>query len=193
MNDPLLQIVVGSTRPGRVGLPVARWAEKAAAGHGGFAVELVDLAEVGLPLLDEPHHPRFARYEHDHTKAWSATVERADAFVLVMPEYNHSVNAALKNAIDFLNREWRHKPVGMVSYGGVAAGARAVQALEPTLVVLSMLPVMPAVNIPFVATRLRGEGDARTFDPAQETVDGATAMFAALAAAVPASRLLREA
>ena len=193
MNNPLLQIVVGSTRPGRVGLPVARWAEKAAAAHGGFAVELVDLADVGLPLLDEPHHPRLGRYENDHTKAWSAIVDRADAFVFVMPEYNHGVSAALKNAIDCLNREWRHKPVGIVSYGGVAAGARAVQALEPTLVVLSMLPVMPHVNIPFVGTRVQGDGDARTFDPAPETVEGATAMFDALARTVPASQLLRDA
>ena len=151
MAPPTLQIILASTRPGRVGLPVATWFHQRAVDHGGFGVELVDLAEVGLPLIDEPHHPRLRQYTKDHTRAWSATVERADAFALVMPEYNHSFNGALKNALDFLHHEWQHKPVGFVSYGGVAAGTRAVQALKAVVVSLKMVPMVEAVNIPFVA------------------------------------------
>jgi NAD(P)H-dependent FMN reductase len=193
VSNPLLQIIIGSTRPGRVGLPIGRWIEKAALDHGGFDVELVDLAEVNLPIFDEPKHPMLRQYTHDHTKAWSATIERADAFVMVMPEYNHSFNAALKNAIDYLSHEWRHKPVGTVSYGGVAAGIRAVQQLKPVLSVLSMVPLTAAVPIPFVAKMISGEGDDKVFTPTEEVAAGATVMLDALAAWIPASKLLREA
>jgi NAD(P)H-dependent FMN reductase len=144
-------IVIASTRPGRVGLPVARWFEGAARAHGGFEIDVADLAEIALPMMDEPRHPRFGDYKHEHTRAWSARVAAAGAVVFVHPEYNHSYNAPLKNAIDYLNAEWAYKPVGFVSYGGVAAGTRAVQALKPVVAGLKMTPLLEAVNIPFVA------------------------------------------
>lgn len=147
---PLLHVVVASTRPGRVGLSVGQWFCAAAERHGGFALEFVDLAEVDLPLLDEPNHPRLRQYTREHTKAWSERVERADAFAFVMPEYNHGFSAPLKNAIDYLNREWRYKAVGLVSYGGVSGGTRAAQMLKPVLAVLKMVPMSEAVIIPFV-------------------------------------------
>jgi NAD(P)H-dependent FMN reductase len=154
---PSLQIIIASTRPGRVGLPVAQWFQERAVAHGGFDVELVDLAEVALPFLDEPNHPRLRRYEHQHTKDWSAKVDAADAFAFVMPEYNYGFNAPLKNAIDFLNQEWRYKPVGFVSYGGVAAGTRAVQMAKQVVTTLKMTPVFDAVAIPFVRQFLDDE------------------------------------
>jgi NAD(P)H-dependent FMN reductase len=154
---PSLQIIIASTRPGRVGLPVAQWFQERAVAHGGFDVELVDLAEVGLPFLDEPNHPRLRRYEHQHTKDWSAKVDAADAFAFVMPEYNYGFNAPLKNAIDFLNQEWRYKPVGFVSYGGVAAGTRAVQMAKQVVTTLKMTPLSEAVSIPFVRQFLDDE------------------------------------
>ena len=108
-----LEIIVASTRPGRVGPSVAHWIESEAAAHGGFdEVEVVDLAEVNLPFMNEPHHPRLGRYTHQHTRDWSAKVAEADAFVFVMPEYNYGYNAELKNAIDYLHSEWQYKPVG---------------------------------------------------------------------------------
>jgi NAD(P)H-dependent FMN reductase len=155
MEDTVkLLVIVGSTRPGRVGRPVADWMTEQATQHGGFEVELADLGEIDLPLFDEPVHPAKAQYEHQHTKDWSAKVDSADAFVLVMPEYNHSYNAALKNAIDYLNREWAYKPVGLVSYGGVSGGLRAVQALKPVLAALRMTPVTEAVTVPMVSTMI---------------------------------------
>jgi NAD(P)H-dependent FMN reductase len=154
---PVLQIIIASTRPGRVGLPVAQWFEQAAIAHGGFDVEVVDLAEVALPFFDEPNHPRLRKYEHQHTKEWSAIVDRADAYVFVTPEYNYGFNAVLKNAIDFLHQEWQHKAVGFVSYGGVAAGTRAVQMLKQVVTTLKMVPVTASVNIPFVAQFLNDE------------------------------------
>jgi NAD(P)H-dependent FMN reductase len=134
-----------------VGVPVANWFMEEAAAHGGFELELADLYELDLPHLDEPNHPRLRQYTKEHTKAWSATVDAADAIVFVTAEYNHSFPAALKNAIDYLHHEWAYKPVGLVSYGGVAAGARAAQMIKQVLTTLKMVPVPEAVQIPFVA------------------------------------------
>ncbi len=155
---PRLLIIVASVRPGRIGLPVAGWFVDRATEHGSFELELADLAEVGLPLLDEPDHPRLRQYTKEHTRAWSATVEAADAIVIVTSEYNYGYPPALKNAIDYLHHEWRYKPVGFVSYGGVAAGTRAVQQLKQVVTALSMMPTGPSVNIPFVSQFLDDEG-----------------------------------
>ena len=148
---PTLTVIVGSTRPGRAGAPIAEWFVERARAHGGFDVEVADLAEIGLPLLDEPNHPRLEQYTNQHTKDWSARIDRADAVVFVTPEYNYGYPATIKNAIDFLHREWRDKPVGFVSYGGVAAGTRAVQQLKQVVTTLRMVPVFESVNIPFHA------------------------------------------
>lgn len=191
-DKPTLHVIAGSTRPGRAGIAVARWIAEHAEKHDAFTVELVDLAEVALPLFDEPHHPRLRRYTHEHTERWSATVERADAFVFVVPEYNHGVNAATKNAIDYLVHEWAHKPAGLVSYGGVAGGTRAVQSLKPTLSALKMLPLTESVIIPFVTAFLDGEGESRRFTPNSEIEEGATTMLDALARTSPVLRGLRH-
>jgi NAD(P)H-dependent FMN reductase len=155
---PNLTIIVGSTRPGRAGAPIAQWFASRAKDHGGFDVNVVDLAEVGLPLLDEPNHPRLRQYTRQHTKDWSAIVDAADAFVFVTPEYNYGYPASIKNAIDYLHQEWNHKPVGFVSYGGVAAGTRAVQQLKQVVTTLRMLPVFDSVNIPFHTRFLDSDG-----------------------------------
>jgi NAD(P)H-dependent FMN reductase len=154
---PRLQIIVTSTRPGRVGLAVGQWVAAEAAKHGGFEVDLTDLAEVDLPLLDEANHPRLAQYSNQHTKDWSARVASADAIVFVLAEYNHSFTAAAKNAIDYLHNEWQYKPVGLVSYGGVAAGTRAAQAIKPVLLAVKAIPLVEAVPIPFVQQFLNDE------------------------------------
>lgn len=163
-DRPILQVIVASTRPGRIGRAFGDWIIREAEAQGGFTVELVDLADVGLPFLDEPNHPRLGQYLHQHTKDWSASVSRADAFVLVTPEYNHSFNAVLKNALDFLHDEWAHKAVAFVSYGGVAAGTRAVQALKPVLTGLRMVPIVDAVTIPFAAQFLDDDGVVQPSD-----------------------------
>ncbi|MGW3287026.1 NADPH-dependent FMN reductase [Streptomyces sp. NPDC001002] len=169
---PKLHVVVGSTRPGRLGLPVGQWAAQTAKEHGGFDVELVDLAEIGLPLLDEPGHPRAGLYAHEHTRRWSATVDEADAFVFVTPEYNSGPPAALLNALSFLYAEWLYKPVGFVSYGGVAGGLRSVQVLKQVATALKMMPIPESVAIPFVFKHL-GEGGFR----ADEQMEAAATMM----------------
>lgn len=146
---PNLTIIVGSTRPGRAGLPISQWFTARAKDHGGFDVTVADLAELDLPMLDEPNHPRLGQYTKRHTKEWSAIIDAADAIVFVTPEYNYGYPASIKNAIDYLHREWNYKPVGFVSYGGIAAGTRAVQQLKQVLTTLRMFPVFESVNIPF--------------------------------------------
>jgi NAD(P)H-dependent FMN reductase len=149
---PRLMIIVASTRPGRMGTPVANWFVPLAREYGAFDVDVVDLAELDLPLLNEPNHPRLRDYMHPHTHEWSARVDAADAFVFVTPEYNHGYPAALKNAIDYLHQEWLHKPVAFVSYGGIAAGTRSMQQLTQVVTAVKLLPLDEAVNIPFVRT-----------------------------------------
>lgn len=122
-------IILGSTRPGRVGEGVARWVLDTAQQRPDAQFELVDIAEQNLPLLDEPNPPMMGKYTKEHTKAWSRLVDGFDAFVFVTAEYNHAVPAALKNAIDFLYKEWNDKVAGFVSYGS-AGGVRSVEVLR---------------------------------------------------------------
>ena len=186
---PRLLVIIGSTRPGRAGLPVAQWFVDQAKRGGGFDVEVADLAELDLPMMDEPNHPRLGQYTQQHTKDWSARVAEADAIVMVTPEYNYGYPAALKNAIDYLHNEWADKPVGFVSYGGVAAGTRAVQQLKQVVTTLKMVPVVESVNIPFFFPLLDDEGRLE----ANETmICAADAMLDELARLEPALRLLRQ-
>lgn len=168
---PTLTVIVGSTRPGRSGLPIAEWFIDRARHHGGFDVEVADLADIALPLLDEPDHPRLRRYIHDHTKDWSRCIERADAVVIVTPEYNFGYPAAVKNAIDYLHEEWKYKPVGFVSYGGVAAGTRAVQQLKQVVTTLKMVPVFEAVSIPFHTQFIDSEGRVQATEVMETAAD----------------------
>ena len=122
-------IVIGSTRPGRNGESVARWVYEIAAKRTDAEFELVDIKDYNLPLLDEPVPPSIGQYSQAHTKLWAATIDSFDAFVFVTPEYNHGTSGALKNAIDFLYKEWNNKAAGFVGYGS-AGGTRAVEQLR---------------------------------------------------------------
>jgi len=153
-----LKIIIATTRPGRKGPSVASWVYDAAKKHAAFDTELIDLAVVNLPFLDEPHHPRFKKYEQQHTKDWSAKIDPADAIIIVTAEYNYGYPAPLKNALDFIWQEWNYKPVAFVSYGGIAGGTRAVQMLKQVVSALKMLPLTESVNIPFFTKHINEEG-----------------------------------
>lgn len=133
-------IILGSTRPGRNGAAVARWVEQVAAARHDARYTLLDLADFSLPLLDEPVPPSQGQYQQPHTRAWADCIARFDAFVMVTPEYNHGTSAALKNALDFLYKEWLDKVAGFVSYGSVG-GARAVEHLRLICAELQMATV----------------------------------------------------
>jgi NAD(P)H-dependent FMN reductase len=185
---PTLLIVIASTRPVRVGPAIADWFEARAAAHGGFDVEVADLAVIDLPLMNEPKHPRRREYEHQHTKGWSARVEAADAFVFVHPEYNHGMTAPLKNALDYLHQEWAYKPLGLVSYGSVSAGTRAAQMIKQVAVYLNLFTVAEAVSIPFVSRRIGGDGN---FEPDEMVEKSAAGMLGELVRLEAALRPLR--
>lgn len=157
---PKLNVIICSTRPGRVGPAVARWFHGYAKTHGKFDAELVDLADFKLPLYDEPKHPRLKDYRHEHTKRWSLSVASADAYAFVAPEYNYSPTPALVNALDFVFHEWACKPAGIVSYGGVSGGLRAGQAIKLQLCALNIMPIMQGVPIPAVGSLIDKETGA---------------------------------
>jgi NAD(P)H-dependent FMN reductase len=186
---PTLTIIIASTRPGRAGLAIAEWFTDRAQAHAGFELNVVDLAALALPMLDEPNHPRLRQYTHQHTRDWSAIVEASDAFVFVTPEYNYGYTAPLKNAIDYLHFEWQHKPVGFVSYGGVAAGTRAVQQLKQVVTTLKMLPLFEAVSIPFHTQFIDEDGRVEANELMEQAAD---AMLDALVATESALRVLRQ-
>ncbi|GAB3152772.1 bifunctional NAD(P)H-dependent oxidoreductase/GNAT family N-acetyltransferase [Micromonospora sonneratiae] len=143
-------VIVASTRPGRLGPAIADWFVQAAlpaATAGGVTLDIADLADIGLPLLDEPEHPSSGIYAHEHTRAWSRRVAAADAFVVVTPEYNYGMPAALKNAFDFLYHEWAWKPVAFVSYGNTSAGTRSVQMAKQVVTTLKMMPIGATVAL----------------------------------------------
>jgi NAD(P)H-dependent FMN reductase len=120
-------VIVGSTRPTRIGLGIAEWVLRVLQEDSPLYYRLVDLAEVNLPLLDEPLKAALAQYEHEHTKAWSRTIASFDGFVIVSPQYNWGYPAGLKNALDYLYVEWRDKPVTLVTYGTRGGGKAAEQ------------------------------------------------------------------
>lgn len=153
-----LKIIIASTRPGRKGPAVANWFLKCVEHFPDFEVEVLDLKEIDLPMMNEPEHPRFQKYSHEHTKSWSRIIAGADAFVVVTPEYNFSYPAPLKNALDYLFAEWNEKPMAFVSYGGISGGTRSVQDIKGPVTTLGMVPLMQAVNIPFFSQFINAEG-----------------------------------
>ena len=169
-----LKIILASTRPGRKGPVIASWIYDLAVKRSTFNTELLDLAEINLPFLDEPEHPRLKEYTHEHTSKWSKVIEAAAAFIIVTAEYNYGYPAALKNALDFLSQEWAYKPLGFVSYGGVAAGTRAVQQLKQVVTALNMMPIPVAVHIPFFTKYIAADGK---FNPDENLIKSAGKML----------------
>ena len=140
-------VVVGSVRDGRQGRLVTDWFLDAAAAHDGLEWDVVDLADVDLPLVmpnwGGAPSPRAAAALADVSPRLAA----ADAFVIVVPEYNHSFPAALKNLIDWHHGQWHAKPVGFVSYGGLGGGLRAVEQLRLVFAELHAMTVRDSVSL----------------------------------------------
>jgi len=150
MSSPLrIGIIIGSTRPGRVGDQVAKWVQEHASRLSSAEYEIVDLAEIGLPLLDEAVPASAGRYEHDHTRAFAETIDGFDGFVFVTSEYNHAPSPALLNAISFIYREWNDKAAAIVSYGALSSGVRAADKLRSTLGELQIADVRTQLAFSF--------------------------------------------
>jgi NAD(P)H-dependent FMN reductase len=138
-DDPTTRVavVIGSTRPARISVGIAEWTLGSVQARSSLHYELIDLAEVNLPFLDEPVMAARGEYEHEHTRAWSRLVSSFGGFIFVFPQYNWGYPAVLKNALDFLDWEWREKPASFVTFG-TRGGSRAASQIQGVLQGLHM-------------------------------------------------------
>jgi NAD(P)H-dependent FMN reductase len=168
-----LKVIVASTRPGRIGLPIGEWFTQQAEQLPEFSVELLDLGKINLPFYDEPNHPKMQQYVHQHTKDWSAKIADGDAFIFIVPEYNFSMPATIKNAIDYLYYEWANKPSLIVNYGYISSGTRSAQMLKQVLTSVNIMPLAESVNIPLMSYLDESQqfhADERLNDNAKESL-----------------------
>ena len=173
-----LKIINSTVRPGRKGPSLVNWIADVAKETGNFEVEILDLAEINLPMMNEQHHPMMRKYEHEHTKQWSAKIDEADAFIFVTAEYDYNYPAPLRNALEYLYIEWNYKAAGIVSYGGVSAGTRAANSLKSDLATFKMVPIAESVYVPFFMQFINEEG---IFTPNEMTEKSAATMLKELA------------
>jgi NAD(P)H-dependent FMN reductase len=151
-----LMIILGSSRQGRRGEVVAKWVEAGAHNDGRFEVDYVDLRELNLPFFDEPLSPTTIRdtganYSHAEGEAWAQRVGKAEGFLIVAAEYNHGYTGVLKNALDWVGREWNDKPVAFVSYGGISGGIRAVEQLRQVVIELGLFQIANGIHFPGIS------------------------------------------
>lgn len=183
-----IAIIIGSTRPGRKAPAVAQWLHGIASRRADASFAIVDIADFDLPLLDEPVPPSQGKYSKDHTKAWAAEIGQYDGYVFVTPEYNHATSGALKNAIDFLYREWNNKAAGFVGYGS-AGGTRAVENLRLIMAELQVADVRAAVAL----SLFTDFENFITFKPADHHEKSVTALLDQVLAWSGALKPLRDA
>jgi NAD(P)H-dependent FMN reductase len=154
-----IKIVTGSIRPGRFNIQPASWLHSIAQKRQDIHTELIDLEKIALPFHAEPAPPMSGKYTHEHTKKWSQTINAADGFVFITPEYNHSFSPVLKNALDYLYHEWNYKPVVFVSYGSLAGGSRAVEHLRTVAAELKMYDLKDQILFPNYWDNLDSQGN----------------------------------
>jgi NAD(P)H-dependent FMN reductase len=184
-----LKIITSTVRPGRKGPVVANWITELAKQQESFNVELLDLAEINLPMMDEPNHPTLKKYVHEHTKRWSAKIDEADAFVFVTAEYDYNYPAPLRNALEYLNHEWGYKAAGIVSYGGISAGTRATNSLKAYLSTFRIVPLQEAFNFPFLNHNIHDQGEFVANETSHKAADN---MFKQLLRWTKGLKMIRE-
>ncbi|OVE79040.1 hypothetical protein BVY00_01405 [bacterium G20] len=148
-----LMIIWGSSRQGRKGGVVADWVKNEVGKDSRFAIDFIDLRELDLPFFDEPISPFSMQslndYTHPEGRAWAERIEKTDALIILTPEYNHGPPGVLKNALDWAGPPWVDKPVGLISYGGISGGTRAVEQLRSITIELGLINVANAIHFPF--------------------------------------------
>lgn len=166
---PSILTILGSTRPGRLGEPVATWVRRIADARTDIQHSFVDLRDLNLPFFAEAESPSDGHYTNPQQIAWSQRIASADGFIVITPEYNHGYPGVLKNALDFLYAEWAAKPIGFVSYGGISGGMRSVEQLRQIAVGLQMLPISRSVNLVNIAKRIDATGQIDATNDARLT------------------------
>lgn len=183
-----LKVISSSVREGRKGPIIAKWVAEQAAKNDIFNVELLDLGEINLPMMTEPNHPILKKYQFEHTKQWSAKIDEADAFIFITAEYDYNYPAPLRNAIEYLAQEWKFKPAGIVSYGGVSAGTRAFMSLKNDLSTMKTVPT-DAVHIPFFTQFIN---DNEEFTPNELIIQSTELMLKELVRWTKGLKLIKE-
>lgn len=181
-----IQIILGSTRPSRVGESVAKWALDIANKRSDLEFELVDVKDFDLPLLDEPTPPMMHQYTKDHTKKWAEKISEGDGYIFVTAEYNRGIPGAFKNAVDYLNWEWKNKALGFISYGS-AGGSRAVDHWRGVASELHMADVREVLHL-YLASDFENYS---TFKPTEAHADQLNKVIDEVAAWSGALGLLR--
>jgi NAD(P)H-dependent FMN reductase len=161
-----LQVIVGSTRPSRAADKVVPWVARHAALHEAFETEVIDLRDWPLPMFGEHMgsigDPSDPSYSDPAVRQWNRKIAEADAYLVITPEYNHSVPGELKNAIDsvFVSFAFRNKPMAMVGYsGGIGGAIRAIEHLSQIAVEVEAAPLRSTVILPFVDKAFTEDGE----------------------------------
>lgn len=159
-----IQVILGSTRQSRFGEKPAQWIFEELKKQSDLEVELLDLRDWRLPFFDEPKSPATSggEYTNELAAKWADKIGEADGYVIVTPEYNHGYSAVLKNALDYVYKQWNNKPVAFLSYGGTSGGTRAVQQLRQVVIELQLIPIRQGVHIPLYWTQLDEKGNLKT-------------------------------
>lgn len=184
-----VKIISSTVRPGRKGPIIASWVAKVAGADPNFAVELIDLGQLRLPMMDEPKHPILQQYENEHTIRWSNTINSADAFIFVTAEYDFGYPSPLRNALEYLYHEWAYKAAGIVSYGGISGGTRGANSLKGDLATLKVVPLGDMVHIPHFTKSISAEN---VFIPDEYVKKATDAMLKELARWSRGLKAIRE-
>lgn len=160
-----LMVILGSSRHGRRGEVVSNWVRAKVQEDGRFEIDFADTQTLGLRFFDEPLSPFAMRdtgqkYTHPEGETWASRIGEAECFIIVTPEYNHGYTGVLKNALDWVGREWGDKPVAFVSYSSqITGGARAVEQLRPVVTELGLIQVANAIHIPRISEAFGDNGE----------------------------------
>lgn len=161
-----IQLIIGSTRQNRIGGQIADWVKRHADAHEDLNIDVVDLADVNLPIFNAPVSPMYAPDDSDAGKAWGEKISQADGYIFVTAEYNRSIPASLKNAIDFLYAPWLNKPAAIVSYGWIDGGASASKHLHDILSWLKMDIAEDQLHLQFAPEIMGEDGKVADIDSA---------------------------
>ncbi len=187
-----IKIILGSTRPNRFSDKPGAWMFEEMKKQQGIEAEMLDLREYAMPFFNEAATPSSKKedYTHEAVARWTKKIAEADGFIVVTPEYNHGTSAVLKNAFDYVSKEWNNKPVAFVAYGTVG-GARAVEQLRQVAIELQMVPIRNAVHIfsPWLMLDEKGMLKPGSFDPYQKSADMTIAQLLWWARTLKAARI----
>jgi NAD(P)H-dependent FMN reductase len=160
-----IKLIIGSVRQGRLGEPVSNWVVTQAKA-AGIDLEVLDLKQIDIPFLEAPIPPAYAPVDTPKAKEWAAMIADADGIVFVTPEYNRSIPASLKNAIDHLSTEWKGKKAAVISYGYVDGGANAASHLKDVFDWVKISVVEPVTNIMLTQEMMSDQGGFKDVDSA---------------------------